>query len=111
MAQQKTSPNDVPLYLFHMGQNAKAYEFFGAHRNDENSVVFRVWAPHAQAVSVVGDFNGWNTEANYMYRLDDNSSWESIIENINVIYFIQILNNISTVLECIIVVLDQLQLS
>lgn len=84
MTQQKTSPNDVPLYLFHQGQNAKAYEFFGAHRNDENSVVFRVWAPHAQAVSVVGDFNGWNTEANYMYRLDDNSSWECIIENINV---------------------------
>ncbi|MBR3836119.1 MAG: 1,4-alpha-glucan branching protein GlgB [Clostridia bacterium] len=76
------NPNDVPVYLFHQGNNAKAYEFFGAHRADGNKVVFRVWAPHAVAVSVVGDFNGWNNDANFMYRLDDGSTWECFIENI-----------------------------
>ena len=75
-------PNDVPVYLFHQGNNAKAYEFLGAHRADGDSVVFRVWAPNAVAVSVVGEFNNWNNDANHMYRLSDGSIWECFIENI-----------------------------
>ncbi len=76
------NPNDVPVYLFHQGNNAKAYEFYGAHRTDGDRVVFRVWAPRAQAVSVVGDFNGWNNDANYMYRMPDGSSWECFVDGI-----------------------------
>ncbi len=78
----ENNPNDVPVYLFHQGNNAKAYDFLGAHRVDADRVVFRVWAPNAQAVSVVGDFNGWNNDANHMYRLSDGSIWECFIENI-----------------------------
>ena len=53
----------VPLYLFHQGENSHAYEFFGSHRDNQNGkagAVFRVWAPHARSVSVVGDFNHWD---------------------------------------------------
>lgn len=74
-------PNDVPIYLFHQGNNAKAYRFFGAHPSN-GGVIFRVWAPHAQAVSVVGDFNGWNAEANPMRRMEDGTSWECVIDGI-----------------------------
>ena len=50
--------DNLPAYLFHQGTNYKAYEYLGVHR--ENGVyVFRVWAPNAEAVFVVGDFNGW----------------------------------------------------
>ena len=82
MKQKKTSVNDVPLYLFHQGRNAKAYEFLGSHRAGKNEVVFRVWAPHAAAVSVVGDFNEWDPEASPMKRLSDNAVWECKIKGI-----------------------------
>ncbi len=45
-----------------------AYELFGSFVKKE-SVVFRLWAPNAKAVSVVGDFNGWNTQCNYMENI------------------------------------------
>ncbi len=75
---------DVPLYLFHQGQNSKAYEFFGAHGVDDNRVVFRVWAPHANSVSVVGDFNDWIEDVNIMHRLNDGACWECFVDNVNV---------------------------
>ena len=65
---------DFPLYLYHHGKNDRIYEIFGAHKQTENGeegYMFRVWAPHAKSVSVVGDFNGWNTEANVMQRMVD----------------------------------------
>lgn len=66
----------VPVYLFHQGNNAKSYEFMGSHRIDEDTVVFRVWAPHAVSVSVVGDFNDWNKDSDPMYKISD-SLWET----------------------------------
>ena len=75
--------NDVPIYLFHQGKNAKAYQFLGAHRIDgTDSVVFRVWAPHAVSVSAVGDFNGWNPDVTPMYRLSDGAIWECTVDGI-----------------------------
>ena len=77
MAKRKRSPSDVPLYLFHEGSNARAYEYFGAHRIDSGKMVFRTWAPHAAGVSVVGDFNGWDAEAAPMALVDDGGVWEA----------------------------------
>ena len=68
----------VPVYLFHQGNNAKAYEFMGSHRIDKDTVVFRVWAPHAVSVSVVGDFNSWDENANRMQKISD-GIWETEI--------------------------------
>ena len=51
------------LKRFHSGPAADAYEYLGCHMHEDGEgYVFRVWAPHAQAVCVVGDFNFWNTE-------------------------------------------------
>ncbi len=72
-----------PIYLFNKGENYRAYEFFGAHRIKEDTFAFRVWAPNAQAVSLVGDFNGWDYEANYMLPAAP-GIWECIISGVNV---------------------------
>ena len=59
---QKASPADVPVYLFKQGNNFESQRFFGAHFEnvgETEGVMFRVWAPRAKAVSVVGDFNSW----------------------------------------------------
>lgn len=76
--------NNVPVYLFHQGKNAKAYQFLGAHLIDgTDSVVFRVWAPHAASVSVTGDFNNWNPDAAPMAKLDDGSIWECVVSGVH----------------------------
>lgn len=52
------------LYLFNTGQLFRAYRTFGAHVmrfKGQWGVRFVVWAPHAQVISVVGDFNEWNS--------------------------------------------------
>ena len=70
---------------FHSGSSARAYDLLGAHRSymfGQLGVVFRVWAPNAAAVSVVGDFNYWNPEANPMGKLSDAGVWECFIPNV-----------------------------
>lgn len=82
----KTSNTDLPIYLFHQGTNFNAYETFGAHfdcQNGVNGVMFRVWAPNAHAVSVVGDFNGWDTNSNYMTRISDGGVFQLFIEGLH----------------------------
>ncbi|MCA9126874.1 MAG: alpha amylase C-terminal domain-containing protein [Planctomycetales bacterium] len=49
----------------------------------EHGVAFRVWAPNADAVSVVGSFNDWNMDANPMER-EDNGHWYALVENAEV---------------------------
>lgn len=72
---------EFPIYLFHSGKNYKAYEFFGCHRIEGNRYVFRVWAPHAKGVSVVGDFNGWNENDNKMTEISP-GIWETEIDEV-----------------------------
>lgn len=72
-----------PLYLFHAGKNYKAYEFFGVHKINSKSYVFRVWAPHAKAVSVVGDFNNWDENENKCECISP-GIWEAVIDSANV---------------------------
>ena len=80
---KKHSENDVPLYLFHEGSNSNAYEYFGSHRKNKNTVVFRVWAPDAKNVSVAGDFNDWSETENPMKQLKNSGGvWEAEIKNI-----------------------------
>ncbi len=73
---------DLPLHLFHHGENFKTYELMGAHPvtlNRKRGYVFRVWAPRAQRVSVIGEFNGWNDDANVMQRMIDGETFELFI--------------------------------
>ena len=81
---KQNNPADLPIYLFKQGNNFEAYRFFGAHfdcRGGDEGVVFRVWAPHAKAVSVVGDFNSWVPGAHPMAKLDE-GIWEAFIPGI-----------------------------
>ena len=70
---------NVEEYLFHQGTNYKAYEFLGVHRTDIG-FVFRVWAPGAEKVSLVGDFNGWNENKTPLTRLNAGGIWEIAID-------------------------------
>ncbi len=72
--------SNVPLYLFHEGTNAKAYEFLGAHA-DGNSWIFRVWAPNAARVSVCGEFNGWQPNNNPMKKIS-HGVWECRVDGV-----------------------------
>ena len=78
-------PSDLPIYLFKQGNNCEAYRYFGAHletRAGESGVVFRVWAPHATAISVVGDFNSWKPGSHPMRKVDGDSVWELFIPGV-----------------------------
>ena len=73
--------NELDIYLFHKGEHLKAYNYMGAHFKDKG-VIFRVWAPKAKNVSVVGDFNNWNGALHQMKKINDEGIWELYIENI-----------------------------
>lgn len=82
MANERHNETDFPLYLYHHGKNDRIYELFGAHKavkDGKKGYVFRVWAPHALSVSVVGDFNGWDESQNVMERMVDGQSFELFI--------------------------------
>ncbi len=83
MANKLKQEYEFPLYLFHSGKNYKAYEFFGCHRINNDRFVFRLWAPHAVGVSVVGDFNNWDPTVNKM-KLISKGIWEAEIDGLNV---------------------------
>ena len=82
----KTSAlSEFDLYLFHQGTNYHAQEMLGAHfveRDGKRGVRFTVWAPNAKEVSVVGEFNDWNTLADPMSRIDDGEIWETFVEGL-----------------------------
>jgi len=73
---------DLPIYLFKQGTNFEAYRFLGSHleqRDGEDGVVFRVWAPRAKAMSIVGDFNNWVPGDTPMKQLADSGIWECFV--------------------------------
>ena len=69
-------------YLFHRGEFRQAYEYFGAHPT-RSSTIFRIWAPSAKSVAVVGDFNDWRArEEDYCHKLTNEGIWEVEIKKI-----------------------------
>ena len=74
------------IELFTKGENYRAYSFLGCHKHDKGEglgYIFRVWAPNARSVRVLGDFNNWDINAPVMNRLNG-GVWEIVIENANV---------------------------
>ena len=93
--QQSDSQQDTPsifsdfdLYLFGQGKNYRIYEKMGAHPrvvNGVSGVNFAVWAPGAQAISVIGDFNDWDRGVALMHlRHNDLGVWECFIPDVQV---------------------------
>lgn len=77
-------------YLFHRGEYRQAYEYFGAHPT-RNSTVFRIWAPSAKSVAVVGDFNDWIArEEDYCQKITNEGIWEVEIKKIKKVIYINI---------------------
>ena len=63
---------DLDQYLFGQGTNYEVYKKLGAHPTTyrrKKGVYFAVWAPNAQSVSVIGEFNDWEEEANPMEKV------------------------------------------
>ena len=89
---EMTDPYSVPnfitdfdRYLFNSGKHWKIYEKLGSHiRNvgDQTGVNFAVWAPNAQSVQVVGDFNHWDGRSHAMQKQIPSGIWELFVPNI-----------------------------
>jgi 1,4-alpha-glucan branching enzyme len=79
---------DFDISLFKSGKHFKLYEKFGSHVVEHNGVVgtyFAVWAPNAQYVAIIANFNGWNRGSHSLNaRWDSSGIWEGFIPNIGV---------------------------
>ncbi|HEU0228283.1 MAG TPA: alpha-amylase family glycosyl hydrolase, partial [Arachidicoccus soli] len=77
--------DDIRSYQY--GTHCKLYELFGNKEinvTGKNGTYFSVWAPSAKRVSVIGDFNDWNTNAHILYARQDSSGiWEGFIPNVS----------------------------
>src|SRR6056297_359237 len=78
---------DYDIYLFREGKHFSLYEKLGAHVMDVNGVsgtYFAVWAPNAESVSVIGNFNGWSKDAHFLRRRDDESGiWQGFVPDVD----------------------------
>jgi 1,4-alpha-glucan branching enzyme len=82
---ESTALTELDLYLLAEGTHNRAYERMGAHivdRDGRSGVHFAVWAPNAERVSVIGDFNGWNSDANPMRVQPEAGVWEAFVPDI-----------------------------
>ncbi|PRY09731.1 1,4-alpha-glucan branching enzyme [Pontibacter ummariensis] len=77
---------DFDIYLFKEGRHYSLYEKLGAHKMEyagKEGICFAVWAPNAESVSLIGDFNGWNRESHQLLQRDDGSGiWEGFIPDV-----------------------------
>jgi 1,4-alpha-glucan branching enzyme len=76
---------DDDIFLFNEGTHARLYERLGAHPMEaggEAGTHFAVWAPNAESVSVMGDFNGWNREADPLRPRASSGIWEGFVPGV-----------------------------
>ncbi len=104
ISSKETAENNLPLYLFHQGTNYNAYDYLGAHftvQEGVEGVVFRTWAPNSDGISVVGDFNGWDTDKNPMRRISDGGVYETFVPGLKIYdnYKFAIRKGVKTVLK------------
>ena len=74
--------NDVDQYLFNAGDHSRLWENLGgrqAHRDGVSGALFSVWAPNAQAVGVIGDFNNWTHPGDPLSRVGSSGVWEAFV--------------------------------
>ena len=75
-------PTEHDIYLFNEGTHYRLYQHMGAHmitRDGTPGVAFAVWAPNAERVSVVGDFNGWRPREHPLRQIGGSGVWEGFI--------------------------------
>ncbi|HVY55710.1 MAG TPA: alpha-amylase family glycosyl hydrolase, partial [Thermodesulfobacteriota bacterium] len=80
------SITDYDVFLFKQGAHTKMYGKLGSHiavKDGKPGVHFAVWAPNAESVSVIGDFNGWSKGSHRMSpRWDESGIWETFIPDL-----------------------------
>jgi 1,4-alpha-glucan branching enzyme len=78
----------LPIYLFHQGNNFYSYKYLGSHiicSGDKSGVIFRVWAPNAKKIHLIGNFNNWQANDGFkMCRIPDSGIWELFVANIGI---------------------------
>ncbi len=70
------------LHLFNEGTHTRAYRQMGSHLamvEGEQGVSFAVWAPNAESVGVMGDFNGWDKQSHLLHRVGDAGIWQGFV--------------------------------
>lgn len=75
----------MPIFLFKQGTNFESYKFFGSHKCEQNGVkgiMFRVWAPRAKAISLVGDFNRWIPGATPLENINASGIWQCFVQGL-----------------------------
>ena len=78
---------ELDQYLFGQGNHYEIYEKLGAHKvtvDGVSGVYFAVWAPHARRAAVIGDFNEWDFEANYMERQEPMGIYTCFVPGVDV---------------------------
>jgi len=81
IARSLLSPFD--LHLFNEGTHSHLFDKMGAHvSTDPEGTSFAVWAPNADSVSVIGDFNGWDKTANGLFPREQSGIWEGFIPGV-----------------------------
>src|SRR5437762_2492434 len=81
IARSLLSPFD--LHLFNEGTHGHLFDKMGAHlSHDPEGTYFAVWAPNADAVSVIGEFNRWDKNANGLYPREESGIWEGFIPTV-----------------------------
>jgi 1,4-alpha-glucan branching enzyme len=79
---------EYDVYLFKQGNHFALYEKMGSYVmevNGRRGTYFAVWAPNAESVSVIGDFNGWYPDAHFLKAREDGSGiWEGFIPGIEI---------------------------
>ncbi|UCH87830.1 MAG: 1,4-alpha-glucan branching protein GlgB [Dehalococcoidia bacterium] len=76
---------DDDLYLFNEGSHLRLHDKLGAHPitvDGKESTYFAVWAPDAEHVSVIGDFNGWNKKSHPLRPRGQSGIWEGFVEGV-----------------------------
>jgi 1,4-alpha-glucan branching enzyme len=80
MTQSRASAfGELDVWLAKAGRHEELWEKLGAHVV-EGGVRFAVWAPNAQRVSVVGDFNDWDTGADLLVPVEETGIWEGVVD-------------------------------
>jgi 1,4-alpha-glucan branching enzyme len=79
-------PGPDDIHLFHEGTNYRAYRTMGAHLTTvggEAGTAFAIWAPNADHVAVMGEFNGWSKDAHPLARVPDSGIWRGFIPGVD----------------------------
>ncbi len=77
--------SEYDLHLLAEGTHYRSWEKLGAHsiKNDQmHGTFFTLWAPNAEEVAVIGDFNGWQSAANPLARIKDSGYWQGFVAGV-----------------------------